>query len=94
MTLFHYMYVCYLQMAPGRLTRSQGVASIPVVRSTVRSTVQSTETPPKANPPAQSSSSTEAQTTGTLTSMTGNYIEYTYLQLHSIFTIEIILHLI
>ena len=77
-------------MAPGRLTCSRGEASIPVVRSRV----QSMETPPEANPPAQSSSSAEAQTTGTLTSMTGNYIEYTYLQLHSIFTIEIILHLI
>ena len=55
-------------MAPGRLTRSRGEASIPVVRSTV----QSTETPP-----AQSSSSTEAQTTDALTSTTGNYIEHT-----------------
>ena len=73
MTLFHYMYVYYLQMAPGRLTRSQGEASIPVVRSTV----QSTETPPEANPPAQSSSSTEAQTTDTLTNTTGNCIEHT-----------------
>ena len=73
MTLFHYMYVCYLQMAPGQLTRSRGEASIPVVRSTV----QSTETPPEANPPAQSSSSTEAQTTDALTSMTGNYIDHT-----------------
>ena len=73
MTLFHYMYVCYLQMAPGRLTRSRGEASIPVVRSTV----QSTETPPEANPPAQSSSSTEAQTTDALTSTTSNYIEHT-----------------
>ena len=73
MTLFHYMYVCYLQMAPRRLTRSRGEASIPVVRFTV----QSTETPPEANPLAQSSSSTEAQTTDTLTSMTGNYIEHT-----------------
>ena len=69
MTLFHYMYVCYLQMAPGRLTRSRGEASIPVV--------QSTETPPDANPPAQSSSSTKAQTTDALTSTTGNYIEHT-----------------
>ena len=60
-------------MAPRRLTRSRGEASIPVVRSTV----QSMETPPEANPPAQSSSSAEAQTTDTLTSMTGNYIEYT-----------------
>ena len=73
MTLFHYMYVCYLQMAPGRLTRSRGEVSILVVRSTV----QSTETPLEANPPAQSSSSTEAQTTDALTSMTGNYIEHT-----------------
>ena len=73
MTLFHYMYVCYLQMAPGRLTRSRGEASIPVVRSTV----QSMETPPEANPPAQSSSSMEAQTTDALTSTTGNYIEHT-----------------
>ena len=73
MTLFHYMYVCYLQMVLGRLARSQGETSIPVVRSTV----QSTETPPEANPPAQSSSSTEAQTTDALTSMTGNYIEHT-----------------
>ena len=73
MTLFHYMYVCYLQMAPGRLTCSQGETSIPVVRSTV----QSTETPSEANPPAQSSSSTEAQTTDALTSTTDNYIEHT-----------------
>ena len=73
MTLFHYMYVCYLQMAPGRLTRSRGEVSIPVVRSTV----QSTETPPEANPPAQSSSSTEVQTTDALTSTTVNYIEHT-----------------
>ena len=73
MTLFHYMYVCYLQMAPGRLTRSRGEASIPVVRSTV----QFTETPPEANPLAQSSSSTEAQTTDALISTTGNYIEHT-----------------
>ena len=73
MTLFHYMYVCYLQMAPGRLTHLRGEASIPVVRSTV----QFTETPPEANPPAQSSSSTEAQTTDALTSTTGNYIEHT-----------------
>ena len=62
--LFHYMYVCYLQMAPGRFSRSRGEAFIPVV--------QSTETPPEANPPAQSSSSAE-----TLTGTTGNYIEYT-----------------
>ena len=73
MTLFHYMYVCYLQMAPGRLTRSRGEASILVVRSTV----QSTETPPEANPPTQSSSSMEAQTIDALTSTTGNYIEHT-----------------
>ena len=73
MTLFHYMYVCYLQMAPRRLTRSRGEASILVVRSTV----QSKETPPEANPPAQSSSSTEAQTTDALTSTTVNYIEHT-----------------
>ena len=67
------MYVCYLQMAPGRLTRSQVEASIPVVRSTV----QSIETAPEANPPAQNSSSTEAQTIDALTSTTGNYIEHT-----------------
>ena len=73
MTLFHYMYVCYLQMAPGQLTRSRGEASIPVVQSTV----QSTETPPEANPPAQSSSSTKVQTTDALTSTTSNYIEHT-----------------
>ena len=60
-------------MAPGWLTCWQGEASIPVVRSTI----QSMETPPEANPPAQSSSSTEAQTTDALTSMTGNYIEHT-----------------
>ena len=60
-------------MAPGRLTRLRGEASIAVVRSTV----QSTETPPEANPPAQSSSSTEAQTTGALTRTTSNYIEHT-----------------
>ena len=59
-------------MAPGRLTHSRGEASI----SMVRSTIQSTETPPEANPPAQSSYSTEAQTTGVLTSTTGNYIEH------------------
>ena len=58
-------------MAPGRLTRLRGEASIPVVQSTV----QSTETPPEANPPAQSSFSVEA--TDILTSTTGNYIEYT-----------------
>ena len=67
--LFHYMYVCYLQTAPGRLTCSRGEASISVV--------QSTETPLEANPPTQSSSSAEAQTTGALTSTTGNYIEHT-----------------
>lgn len=50
------MYVCYLQMTPGQLTRSQGEASISVVQSMV----QSTETPPEANPPTQSSSSAEA----------------------------------
>ena len=62
-------------MAPKRLTRSRGEASIPVVQSTI----QSMETPLEANPLAQSSSSTEAQTTGTLTSMTGNYIlNYNY----------------
>ena len=57
-------------MAPERLTRSRGEASILVVQSTI----QSMETPLEANPPAQSSSSTEAQTTGALTSTTGNYI--------------------
>ena len=60
-------------MAPGQLTRSRGEASIPVVKSTI----QSMETPNEANPPAQSSSSAEAQTTSTLTSMTGNYIKHT-----------------
>ena len=54
-------------MAPGRLTRSRGEASIPVV--------QSTETPLEANPPVQSSSSVEA--TDALTSTTSNYIEHT-----------------
>ena len=58
-------------MAPGRLTRSRGEASIPVVQSTV----QSTETPVEVNLPAQSSSSAEA--TDALTSMTGNCIKYT-----------------
>ena len=58
-------------MAPGRLTRSRGEASIPVVQSTV----QSTETPLEANPLAQSSSSVE--TTDALTSTTGNYIKHT-----------------
>ena len=58
-------------MTPGRLTRSRGETSIPVVQSTV----QSTETPLEANPPAQSSSSAEA--TDALTSTTGNYIEHT-----------------
>ncbi|KAK9984422.1 hypothetical protein SO802_033947 [Lithocarpus litseifolius] len=55
-----------LQMAPRRLTRSRGEASIPVVQSAV----QSTETPPEANPPAQSSSSADA--TDALTSTTGS----------------------
>ena len=55
-------------MAPGRLTRSQGEASILVV--------QSTETPPKENPPAQSSSSAKVQTASALTSTTSNYIEH------------------
>ena len=58
-------------MTPGRLTRSRGDASIPVVQSTI----QSSETPLEANPPAQSSSSAEA--TDALTSMTGNYIKHT-----------------
>ena len=58
-------------MAPGRLTRSRGEASIPVVQSTV----QSTETPLEANPPVQSSSSVEA--IDALTSTTGNYIKHT-----------------
>ena len=58
-------------MTPGRLTRSRGETSIPVVQSTV----QSTETPLEANPPAQSSSSAEA--TDALTSTTGYYIEHT-----------------
>ena len=58
-------------MAPGRLTRSRGEASIPVVQSTV----QSTETPVEVNLPAQSSSSVEA--TDALTSTTGNYIKHT-----------------
>ena len=56
-------------MAPGRLTRLRCETSILVA--------QSTKTPPKVNPPAQSSSSVEAQTTGALTSTTGNYIEHT-----------------
>ena len=60
-------------MAPGRLTCSRGEASIPVVQSTI----QYTKTPPEENPLAQSSSSAEAQTTGALTSTTGNYIEHT-----------------
>ena len=60
-------------MVLGRLTRSRGEVAISVVRSTV----QSMETPPEANPHAQSSSSAEAQTTVTLTSMIGNYIEHT-----------------
>ena len=55
-------------MVLGRLTHSQGEASILVVQSTI----QSTETPPEANPPTQSSSSAEV-----LTSTTGNYIEHT-----------------
>ena len=58
-------------MAPGRLTRSRGEASIPVVQSTV----QSTETPVEVNLPAQSSSSAEA--IDALTSTTGNYIKHT-----------------
>ena len=58
-------------MAPGRLTRSRGEASILVVQSTV----QSTETPVEVNLPAQSSFSAEA--TDALTSMTGNYIKHT-----------------
>ena len=58
-------------MALGRLTRSRGEASIPVVQSTV----QSTETPLEANPLAQSSSSVEA--TDALTNTTGNYIKHT-----------------
>ena len=58
-------------MAPGRLTRSRGEASILVVQSTV----QSTETPLEANPLAQSSSSSEAK--DALTSTTGNYIKHT-----------------
>ena len=57
-------------MAPGRLTRLLGEASILVVQSTV----QSTETPPEVNPFAHSSSSAEA--TDALTSMIGNYIEH------------------
>ena len=56
-------------MAPRGLTHSRGKTSI--------SMVQSTEIPPEANPPTQSSSSAEAQTTGALTSMTGNYIKHT-----------------
>ena len=54
-------------MAPGRLTRSRGEASIPVV--------QSTETPVEVNLPVQSSSSAEA--TDALTSTIGNYIKHT-----------------
>ena len=54
-------------MAPGRLTRSRGEASIPVVLST--------ETPVEVNLPAQSSSNAEA--TDALTSITGNYIKHT-----------------
>ena len=56
-------------MAPERLICSLDKASIPVI--------QNTETPPKANPSTQSSSSVESQATGALTSMTGNYVEYT-----------------
>ena len=58
-------------MAPGRLTRSRGEASIPVVQSTV----QSTETPIEVNLPTQSSYSVEA--IDALTSTTGNYIKHT-----------------
>ena len=58
-------------MAPGRLTCSRGEASIPVIQYTV----QSTETPVEVNLPAQSSSSAEA--TNALTSITGNYIKHT-----------------
>ena len=58
-------------MAPGRLTRVRGETSIPMVQSTV----QSMETPVEVNLPAQSSSSAEA--TDALTSMTGNYIKHT-----------------
>ena len=58
-------------MAPGRLTRSRGEASIPVVQSTI----QSTETPVEVKLPAQSSSSAEA--TDALTSTNGNYIKHT-----------------
>ena len=56
-------------MAPRRLTRSRGEASVPMV--------QPTETPPEVNPLAQSYSNAEAQTTGALTSTTDNYIEHT-----------------
>ena len=58
-------------MAPGQLTRLRGETSISVVQSTV----QSTETPVEVNLPTQSSSSAEA--TDALTSMTGNYIKHT-----------------
>ena len=58
-------------MAARWLTRSRGEASIPVVQSTV----QSMETPVEVNLPAQSSSSAEA--TDALTSITGNYIKHT-----------------
>ena len=58
-------------MAPGRLTRSRGEASISVVQFMV----QSTETSPEVNPLVQSSSSAEA--TDALTNTTGNYIEHT-----------------
>ena len=58
-------------MAPGRLTRSRGEASIPVVQSMI----QFTETPVEVNLPTQSSSN--AETTDALTSTTGNYIKHT-----------------
>ena len=58
-------------MAPGRLTRSRGEASIPMVQSMV----QSTETPVEVNLPAQSSSNAKA--TDALTSTIGNYIKHT-----------------
>ena len=59
-------------MAPGRLTRSRGEESIiPMVQSMV----QSMETPVEVNLPAQSSSNAEA--TDALTSITGNYIKHT-----------------
>ncbi|XP_065622080.1 uncharacterized protein LOC136064359 [Quercus suber] len=65
-------------MTPGRLTRSRGEASIPVVQSMV----QSTETLPEANPPAQSSSSAEA--TDALTSTTGSTSRNTHGTTHGI----------